>query len=432
MPYGCFVVHVAGPVAEGTETSDSVLYNSLGSSTSAVAAQDPAIPLTQQQHGGSSSPVPLSPGQTYPAQPDTEAAGAASITPAGPVNGYNATAGNTFDLGRIGLDLVSTGSTGCSYSTSDEEGNFAQLLKLLPAGSKLTQVSFEHLFVEVKQQRQRGSGWLRLCGGGGKSTKRQQSDPQQQMAYDPGNFRTAGGVHKKGGKDVKAVIVKASDVERAAGANGSAATAAAGEEIAGTDTGVGSVTSDGWKLILDDVRGSVGAGEVMGVLGPSGCGKSTLLLKITGSLAGDSRYRSSGRVLVDGVRVPAKKLVSLTALVPQDDLLLRSLTVEECLTYSAVLRLDPALKPDMIKAKVSVRVGCRGGCWVMGSCGRSATFYGCYMAQPYLGMYMIKQQSGCCNYVCIVGIKGIGSMGDTCSCGSSDLSPFLGVEIIPC
>jgi ABC-type multidrug transport system fused ATPase/permease subunit len=231
--------------------------------------------------------------------------------------------------------------------TSDDEGNFAELLKLLPPSKKLSQVSFEHLQVEVRQPQKRGRGWLQMCCRPSHSAKQQLNNQPQQVVGGALDSAVAGGHHGKGGKEVKAVVVRASDVETAAGgANGSAAAALE------SNLGVGSVTADGWKLILDDVGGSVAAGEVMGVLGPSGCGKSTLLLKITGSLAGDSRYRSSGRVRVDGVPVSAKKLVALTALVPQDDLLLRSLTVEECLTYSAVLRLDPALKPDIIKAKV--------------------------------------------------------------------------------
>jgi ABC-type multidrug transport system ATPase subunit len=43
-----------------------------------------------------------------------------------------------------------------------------------------------------------------------------------------------------------------------------------------------------------------------------------------------SIWRSSGDVAVDGVAVGPSLLTAVTALVPQDDTLMRSLTVEEC------------------------------------------------------------------------------------------------------
>lgn len=98
--------------------------------------------------------------------------------------------------------------------------------------------------------------------------------------------------------------------------------------------------------------GSVHAGEVLGVLGPSGGGKSTLLTKLTGSLTSDSQWRLGGTVKLNGIPAGPSLLARVTALVPQDDLLLRSLTVEECLLYSATLRCDPSLPPDQVHAKV--------------------------------------------------------------------------------
>ena len=89
-----------------------------------------------------------------------------------------------------------------------------------------------------------------------------------------------------------------------------------------------------WRRVLQGVSGCVGSGEVMGIMGPSGGGKSTLLMKLCGGLGGHSRggeWRSGGVVCLDGVVVTPSLLTAVTALVPQDDSLMRSLTVEECI-----------------------------------------------------------------------------------------------------
>jgi ABC-type multidrug transport system ATPase subunit len=112
----------------------------------------------------------------------------------------------------------------------------------------------------------------------------------------------------------------------------------------------------GWRQVLRGVSGALRSGEMTGVMGPSGSGKSTLLHVLTGALAGGgqggNRWRVRGRVLADGVRVGPGRLARVTALVPQDDLLVRSLTVEESLYYSAALRLDARLPPQACRARV--------------------------------------------------------------------------------
>ncbi|RMZ55635.1 hypothetical protein APUTEX25_000218, partial [Auxenochlorella protothecoides] len=79
-----------------------------------------------------------------------------------------------------------------------------------------------------------------------------------------------------------------------------------------------------------------------GVLGPSGCGKTSLL----GSLAGaamdlGASAQTTGEVLVDG----ARRQKADVAYVPQSDVLIPSLTVQECLRYSALLRLPLSTSP---------------------------------------------------------------------------------------
>lgn len=101
-------------------------------------------------------------------------------------------------------------------------------------------------------------------------------------------------------------------------------------------------TPEQW-YILRQCRGRVDSGQVVGVLGPSGGGKTSLLGAIAGSaLDLGNTAVLTGKVYVDGR--PRKN--SDVAFVPQADLLIPSLTVAECLRYSAMLRL-PANTPPL-------------------------------------------------------------------------------------
>jgi hypothetical protein len=105
---------------------------------------------------------------------------------------------------------------------------------------------------------------------------------------------------------------------------------------AGSSSGSNGSNAQRWRRVLQGVSGCVGSGEVMGIMGPSGGGKSTLLMKLCGGLGGHSRggeWRSGGVVCLDGVVVPPSLLTAVTALVPQDDVMMRSLTVEECIRW---------------------------------------------------------------------------------------------------
>ena len=124
----------------------------------------------------------------------------------------------------------------------------------------------------------------------------------------------------------------------------------AGERATGGSWGGGGL---GMKPILQGVSGMARRGELVGVLGPSGSGKSTLLGILAGSTEElDARSSLTGEVLLDGapMRAAARRLV---AFVPQDDTLLPTLTVEECLRYSALLRLPAAAGPEEVAARVA-------------------------------------------------------------------------------
>lgn len=74
----------------------------------------------------------------------------------------------------------------------------------------------------------------------------------------------------------------------------------------------------------------------------AGCGKTTLL----GSIAGSAMDLSSSAAVTGVVQVDGhRRRKSHVAYVPQSDVLIPSLTVQECLRYSALLRLPPNTPP---------------------------------------------------------------------------------------
>ena len=91
--------------------------------------------------------------------------------------------------------------------------------------------------------------------------------------------------------------------------------------------------SIGSIALLQDISFRVFSGEVIALVGPSGAGKTTLLNAINATAPADS-----GEVLLDGKDfhrlLQADR--SLIGVVPQDDLVLPELTVEESLYYSGV------------------------------------------------------------------------------------------------
>ncbi|KAF4314702.1 hypothetical protein G195_011647, partial [Phytophthora kernoviae 00238/432] len=97
---------------------------------------------------------------------------------------------------------------------------------------------------------------------------------------------------------------------------------------------------------------SVSRGQVLGLLGPSGSGKTTLLNALAAVENGQSQF--SGELLLDGKK-RSKGYRRIAAYVQQDDSLYSTLTVRECISYSAQLRL-PASLSDSAKSTMVDRV----------------------------------------------------------------------------
>lgn len=88
------------------------------------------------------------------------------------------------------------------------------------------------------------------------------------------------------------------------------------------------------KTLLDSVAFDVPAGSLTAVIGPSGAGKSTLFSCIT------SQRTRNGTIHYAGVDLHRHlaRLRHQIGVVPQDDIVHRSLTVHEVLTFAAALR----------------------------------------------------------------------------------------------
>ncbi|CAB9513645.1 Putative white-brown complex homolog protein 30 [Seminavis robusta] len=104
------------------------------------------------------------------------------------------------------------------------------------------------------------------------------------------------------------------------------------------------------KAILNNISGRAESGTLMAIMGPSGSGKSSLL-NVIATVATRGASRVSGQILLNGV-VQKRGYRNQVAYVQQDDSLYSTLTVRECLEYSALLRLPKAMKVSEKQAQV--------------------------------------------------------------------------------
>jgi len=120
------------------------------------------------------------------------------------------------------------------------------------------------------------------------------------------------------------------------------------EELAITAIGIEKTYSNGVKA-LKKMDLSVPSKSLLAVMGPSGCGKSTLLKALNGDTP-----PTRGKVLLFGQELLSNYdyLKTQIGYVPQDDIVHRQLTVEECMYFTAKIRLD---KPSdkKIDAKIN-------------------------------------------------------------------------------
>ena len=108
-----------------------------------------------------------------------------------------------------------------------------------------------------------------------------------------------------------------------------------------------SLTLPNGVTIMGNVSGTLRSGRTTAIMGPSGAGKTTFITLLTGKTK-----RTTGSVLINGEPDELSKYQKLIGYVPQEDIMLRELTVRDILIHSARMRLPSDWKYKVIKAKV--------------------------------------------------------------------------------
>jgi len=111
---------------------------------------------------------------------------------------------------------------------------------------------------------------------------------------------------------------------------------------------VGKIGCTKQKKLLNKVSHHIKSGEIVAIMGPSGAGKTTLL-----DILAHRRKRGtvSGDVFIDGAKADAS-FKRKSGYVFQDDILMGTLTVRECLMFAANMRLPDAVSQKDKKKKV--------------------------------------------------------------------------------
>ncbi|CAG8511444.1 36519_t:CDS:10, partial [Racocetra persica] len=99
--------------------------------------------------------------------------------------------------------------------------------------------------------------------------------------------------------------------------------------------------------ILKGIKGKFQHGRTCAIMGPSGAGKTTLISILTGKVK-----KTSGTVKVNCIEEPLEKYRKLIGFVPQEDVMLRELTVIEILMHSALMRLPANMNKAVKRNKV--------------------------------------------------------------------------------
>jgi ABC-type multidrug transport system fused ATPase/permease subunit len=94
------------------------------------------------------------------------------------------------------------------------------------------------------------------------------------------------------------------------------------------------------KKVLQDCSGYANPGQTLYIMGASGAGKTSLMNALTDRIAVNQDCLLSGdRLCNDTVPLSAKLFGSFGVYVMQDDIIFKSFTVKEALTFAARLRL---------------------------------------------------------------------------------------------
>jgi len=84
------------------------------------------------------------------------------------------------------------------------------------------------------------------------------------------------------------------------------------------------------NVVLEDISLTVESGKIYCLLGASGSGKTTLLRIVMGAISAEK-----GQVLIDGVKMPNKKMLAQIGFMPQEDALYSELSILQNMKFFA-------------------------------------------------------------------------------------------------
>ncbi|KAL9658626.1 hypothetical protein ABK040_006162 [Willaertia magna] len=105
------------------------------------------------------------------------------------------------------------------------------------------------------------------------------------------------------------------------------------------------------KKVLNNVTGRIEGGKLTAIMGPSGCGKTTLMNVLSGRA--QSYGDLTGTIKINSVPAKLQDFKKVSAFVPQEDIMLRTMTVEEIIMFHARTRLDYKIKLPRIERMVN-------------------------------------------------------------------------------
>ncbi|KAJ3220649.1 hypothetical protein HK099_004129 [Clydaea vesicula] len=101
------------------------------------------------------------------------------------------------------------------------------------------------------------------------------------------------------------------------------------------------------KTILNNITGSIRPARLTAIMGPSGAGKTTFMDVLMGKL-----NRTKGNLYLNSLETEIYHYRKLIGFVPQEDIMLRELTVYENILHSARVRLPSSWKNNEIEKQV--------------------------------------------------------------------------------
>jgi ABC-type multidrug transport system ATPase subunit/ABC-type multidrug transport system permease subunit len=108
------------------------------------------------------------------------------------------------------------------------------------------------------------------------------------------------------------------------------------------------------KDIIKNVSGSVSPGEFLAIIGASGAGKTTLLNFLSGREISQNLKRTGKILLNKQDKDLMPNFSSYSAYVQQDDILFQTMTVRECLTFAARLKLTGTEEEKQARVNVMI------------------------------------------------------------------------------